>query len=552
MGFPIKREDITFELAKRIGEECYVVEDLSYMQIQKHAKPLTLRVYNSSDTHFTVPYFTALKYGFTHAEFPWYIIQPFIHTQSSTNHVYDLDYDSPLYRPFVGELRDYQVEIYDELLEQLKTHSTTTVGLPPGWGKTMAAIRLGLRLGLRMIVIIPLAKVMDSWIPSVEKFAPNFKYWVASNNSECPEDVDIILTMDGQFKHIPKEIIATVGTVIVDEAHILCTSSRISMFLELVPKYVILESATLKKNNGFHRIAELIAGTHGVFRISTNPYNVFLVKTEIREKEERSKTGEVISAKLRKNLVNNTFRQRIMLYMIMNLSDYHKIMCIRMVKASIPEFTQQIRNCGITADSMYGFKGNYQNSQVLVGTQQKMGTGFDESNACMDFYKNPVKSDVIFFENTTPDEGIFEQARGRIMRSNFPTVYILVDENASAKRHVRELMPWFRLTNATVREISYRDVTRPELPQIFMRSYVDMKFYAVITQEQFDFFREMSILNIDVRLYESIEQLSTENSTGIILELRYINASRRFVGDRVEYMSICPICSYHLINCFSF
>jgi superfamily II DNA or RNA helicase len=123
---------------------------------------------------------------------------------------------------FTGEFREYQEDIIEELLEQLKEHCTTTMSLPPGWGKTMASMFLSWRLGLRSIVIIPLDKVLDGWIATCKKFLPDFIVWVVGRGP-CPDNVDIILCMDRRFKNISKEIIPTIGTLIADEVHMLCS-----------------------------------------------------------------------------------------------------------------------------------------------------------------------------------------------------------------------------------------------------------------------------------------------------------------------------------------
>lgn len=545
MALCIPRSSVLLETATEMSKECYIVENLSYEQKKHNITPKILRMYDSTDTMFNVPYHVGLKYGFKHTDYPWYCIQP-MNIEVDRN-LQEIDEESSFFRPFVGNFRDYQEDIMHELLAQIDEYATTTLSLPPGWGKTMAGIFLSWRLGLRTCVMMSLTKVLEGWIKTCDKFLPGFKVWVANSNEDCPEDIDIILCMDGRFSSISPHIIPTIGTLIVDEVHLLCTPTRVDIFLTFHPKYVILESATMIKANGFHEIAYLMAGKHGVYRISKIPYNIFIINTGITGEEEYGKSG-LKSAKLRQSLVKNDFRQRIVLNILMQICNHHKTMCVRMVKESIPEFTQKIKNCGITADSMFGRKGDYNNSQVLVGTQQKMGTGFDEENACMNFYTNPIKSDVIIFENTTPNENIFEQTRGRVMRSDFPVVILLQDENRSSKRHIDALRPWFKETNGTIHTVSYTDFRLPCKTQIYSRTFMIETFYCVINQKELSLFQEFGILDNDMELFDDGNKVVEKFTSGFVLSLSMMNVASRIVNGIREFISLCPICSFHVLD----
>lgn len=545
MALSILRSSCLLETATAMANECYIVETLSYMQKKHNTTPKILRMFDSTDTTFNIPYYVGLKYGFKTEGFPWYCIQP-LNIEEGRN-IHEIDEESPHFKPFVGEFRDYQEDIIRELLEQLEDHCTTTLGLPPGWGKTMAGIFLAWRLGLRACVLMSLSKVLEGWIQTCKKFIPSLKVWVANSYEDCPEDVDVILCMDGRFSSISPHIIPTIGTLIVDEVHLLCTPTRVDTFLAFHPKYVILESATMEKANGFHKIAYLMAGEHGVYRISQIPYNILIIDTGITGEEEYGKSG-LISSKLRQNLVANDFRQRIVLSILMQICNYHKTMCIRMVKQSIPEFTERVRNCGIIADSMFGTKGNYSNSQVLIGTQQKMGTGFDEENACMNFYINPIKSDVIIFENTTPNASIFEQTRGRIMRSDHPLVIMLRDTNRSSNRHIDALRPWIKETNGTIHEVSYMNLKLPCRPKIYNRTFRTEVFYCVVTEKALSLFHDYGILDEDMELFDSSESVTDAFKTGYVMTLKEMNVAMRVIDGVKSFISRCPICSFHVVD----
>ena len=550
MGFRLLRKQVYLDQAKSLATQCEVVETLGYMQKKHNIKPKRFIMTLPDETSFSIPYYIALKNGFKHKDFPWYCTNEL--TFKDDSNVCKLIKKASTFRPFVGEFRDYQEDIIEELWDQLAEHCTTTMSLPPGWGKTMASSYLGWRLGLRMIVFIPLVTLIPSWKTTFRTFLPGFKVWVVGEGS-CSDDVDIILCMDGRFANIPKKIIPTIGTMIVDEAHMLCTITRVNMFLSVKPKYIIMVSATLKKANGFEQMSYHMAGSHGVYRVSKIPYDVYIVDTGFAVDEEYGDEGVKI-AKMRQAISKNTLSQDIVCNILMMNCNYYKTMCLRMVKEGIPAFVNKVRDCGITCDSMFGSKGKYENSQVLVGTQQKMGTGFDEATACMDFYKNPVKSDLMIFEHTTPNPDIFEQTRGRVMRSDNPTIIMMRYNNKASGRHIKALHPWFVETNARVHYVNYWDLILPRKLKLYKRVFTERTFYKVIPKEDFEDYDNFRILDKNEEelneegyvVYLDKEKALENAKGGYLMKLEKINAIKVRRKKKCYYFGTSPICEFNV------
>lgn len=564
MSMIVKRSSIKPEFTEELVSNCYVKEDLNFIQKQNNAKPKIIRMYSVKKhddiKYVNLPLYLALKCNFPFVKTGWYKIMPVIFVKEQNLPLVDTKHET--YKDFVGTFRDYQVDIIAELLEQLEQHSTTTLGLPPGWGKTMGSLYLGWKLGLRICIIIPLGQVLKGWKNTCETFTPFFKVWVVGEG-DCPDDVDIILCMSERFHHIPTIIKNSIGTLILDEVHMLCTETRVdNIFLNVYPRYLIGISATIEKQNGFHRICHLMAGEHGVFRVSKVPYNIFIVKTNIAGEEEHGKNG-LISSKLKSNLVSNKTRQDMVLNILMNNCEYHKIMCLQMVKTNIDEFAGRVRECGITCDTLFGSKKGFKNSQVLIGTQQKFGTGTDEATACTNFYVNPIKSDCIIFLNTTPNKDIYEQTRGRVMRSENPCVIFMLDENASSKRHLKALMPWFKETNGTVIHVKCSDLILPKVTKIYDRIVSKETFYRIITKVEYEnylLFDSVDMNDNDPKpylyVYRDPNEIMTEYTSNTffmgkecyVLIISNIVFSYRQMPNKIEYISMQPIFRNHVVS----
>lgn len=554
MGFVFRKKDLTVNEAKILVSESQVVQKLSYIEIKKKVQPKKFSMVLVDENTFTVPYKVALDRGYRRQNFEQYhkinniVFRPgrnICKMRKDENH-----------RPFVGEFRDYQTDVINQLLDQLEEHFTTTLGLFPGWGKTMGTSYLMWRLGLRTIIFSPLKKVTDGWKKTFETFLPHFVVWVVGEGP-CPENVDIILCPDRQFEKIPVSMRSTIGTLVADEAHMLCTDTRVRTFLSFDPLYVIMISATMNKANGYEQMAHLMAGNHGVYIISTKPYDLYIVDTGVEVEEEYGEQGAIIGP-CRKNISRNAKIQDIVCNILMMNCEHHKIMCVRMVKEGIPAFVNKVRECGITCDSMFGNKDDYLNSQVLVLTQQKGGTGFDEANACKDFDSNPTRSNMMIFEHTTPTPDIFEQTRGRVMRSENPIILMMRHRNGRSPKHIADLAPWFKKTNARVRVINFWEAKIPGGEQIYERDYNEQSFYKVLSKREMDIFwcdkilernqedqeeeGHRVFLNKETAIYHSHKNKNFEE---YILKIKYSNVVKVSAFGEKKYYCISPICQFN-------
>ena len=142
---------------------------------------------------------------------------------------------------------------------------------------------------------------------------------------------------------------------------------------------------------------------------------------------------------------------------------HRKIMILTPQKEHVEILFKLLHENGIDVATLYKNQRNYDDSHVLIGTIPKMGTGFDEKNACHNFKGR--ESDLLFLVTSiaiTKIEGsemgdisLFEQVRGRIMRSNDPAVFYFEDDLDIVKRHVKGCLPWVEITKGTHYDFPY-------------------------------------------------------------------------------------------------
>ena len=440
MSIRINYNNIKKENIKKILEDTTIVEQQEYISKMVHKKaPNIVRMFKDIGDEILLPYNYAKILNFEHSierKQGWIKLNKEL--------------------KFIGEMREYQNEILNEAVQILIKNNGVIIGTPPGSGKTIMASKLWHEIGLLGIVIVNRIKVHEGWINTFKKVCPDCNIWILGQKLE--KLPDIIICMDSQVMNIPEEIRMKIGVVIYDEVHLLCTQTRNEIMLSFEPKYVIMESATLEMDNGFHRMATLISGEDGVFRISKTPYNFYRIRTNIFGKQEYGKTG-LISASLQKSLAEDPIRQSLILKIIIN-NLHRKFMIMYRVKSGIEEFAKKCKDVNIEVDTLYGSQKKYKNSKVLIGTVPKMGTGFDEENACEDFYLSPEKSNTIILVNSIKKWQLYEQVRGRVMRSDNPCVIWFVDDNPSCEAHFKSIKPWLIKTNANIIDVKNIDEFR--------------------------------------------------------------------------------------------
>lgn len=536
MSIWVHKHDMTEENVRAIYNDCTIIEIQSPYKKLKGYQPIKVLMFDTDPyfkSYYMIPYFTAKKYGYLpNNEKNWrQVIFPYTLADGSIKYLPE----------FTATFRDYQIEILPEITGYLQKYNTVIIGLPPGWGKTIIAAYLFWMSGLLGIVIMDRIVVKQSWITTFQKTMPHLRLWVVGDNN--PAEYDIIICMNERLHLVPPTIKQQVGTLIIDEVHTITTPTQVNTFLLFQPKYIIFESATLEQS-GLYKMATVCSGEHGAFKTSTAPYYIFAVKTGI-EGDREYKNGNFIPSSVQKSLVNNEVRKRMIQMILYNHIEYRKFIIMQRVTDSIDEMIVNIQNCGITADSLYGTKKDYNQSRVLIGTFSKISTGFDEENACKTYYTNPEKSNTALFANSVASKYVFEQSRCRCRCSDKGTealkkcgqcngclnntkclnppppvnllqrlieeqngtisleqlqilnkqrdengevylwVIMLIDDNSNVKNNFRNLIPWFKETNGTVVHVDARRQFTATGPIKYIPYHMPGIYYRIMSEVEY-------------------------------------------------------------------
>jgi superfamily II DNA or RNA helicase len=353
---------------------------------------------------------------------------------------------------FTQELFDMQKPYYEAALAQLNLYGTTTLNVHTAFGKTVAGAKLAADCNLLTLVLYTNTTLEPQWKSTFDNFT-NATCWVVGQ--EPPKAFHVILSMNTRIDKIPQHILNMVGTVIIDEAHTFCTKGRAPVLILTCPKYVIAMTATLIRNDGMIPLIQSVCGIHKIEKISRKPFRVYRYNTGI--------TGDVVPSnyvegndwsKLVNSLCINEQRNQLILDTIkMNLTGDFKILVLtRRNKTHVIPLHELVKNAGIKVDYMSGNKRKYSDSQVLIGTIDKLGTGFDEKAACENF--NGIRINLLLIVISIASVPLLEQVAGRAFRADFPNIIYFVDDNKTSIYHWELGVPWFKSRNGTIYEIN--------------------------------------------------------------------------------------------------
>ena len=412
----------------------------------KPKEPIDLKIINRKEKTINIPYFFA-RLLFNNNK---------INFSDKHAKVFDTNLE------FGTELRDHQYPIIDEALDQLNKYYTTTLSLPPGYGKTIMGALLAFIKKYMWMALIHRDIIGDAWMETIKICYPTLihKIWYVGDKKSpwklpINDESDFpffIICMKERSHYIPKYILEKIGTLIVDEAHLFCTKDSVDSLLVCNPRFVILETATLKRDDKMERMMYNIVGEHEVYRIDDRPYTIYKINTFVQGIEEKNAMGTLDAGKLYQSLSNSEYRNNIILNII-ETNPTHKFMILTKYNDHVHKLCELLDENDLDNDNLCGNKKEYSDSFVLVGTTPKMGTGFDESKACVDF--KGITSDVLIICHSTPNIPLFIQMKGRVMRNKKPIIIWFNDKNAMVKSHFRKIKPIIEETNGTIIEMDY-------------------------------------------------------------------------------------------------
>ena len=326
---------------------------------------------------------------------------------------------------FQLELFDRQKEIRPEIFDILNQERSIILSLFTGYGKTLMAIYIACKIGLKTLVIDHRVVLTDQWENSIQKACGNTaKIQVLTAKSKIDPQADFYII---NAINVPKRELSDfedIGLLIMDEAHLLVTEKYSKALFYVQPKYLVALTATPVRTDGKDRVLEVTVGPNIIYRSLNAMFNVYLYHTNFIPKVEKTERGDLNWNSVLESQSNNEHRNNIIIDLVRYFCTRNiLVLCKRKDHAEL--LCRKMKSKNIDADTFMGSKRvvNF-DCRVLLATYSKGGVGFD----------NP-KLDMLIVAGDVEESWI--QYLGRVFRKeyHFPIIVDLIDKFRPLQKH---------------------------------------------------------------------------------------------------------------------
>lgn len=331
--------------------------------------------------------------------------------------------------PTIVPPRPEQVPVLKEAIRSLNSTGSIVISAHVGFGKTPCGIFLACRTRHKTLIITKGLPLVKQWGEDILKFCPTARVQVLKPKTEFDPDCDFFVINAQNVVKFPSETWYDIGTVIVDEAHLIMAEVLARSLRYIYPRYMIALTATPYRPDGLNRLLDLYFGETKIIRKLNHPHTAYKVSTGFVPEIEftdnggkkRLKWDSVLKSQAESEARNDLIRR-----IITHFSDRKFLVFVKRV--SHGEYLYDIlRYAGESVTRFLDTDEDFDRSaRILIGTTSKIGPGFNHPDL-----------DALLM--ATDIEGYFIQYMGRVFRRKdvHPLIFDLVDKNGLLIKHYK-------------------------------------------------------------------------------------------------------------------
>jgi len=399
------------------------IDNLSYDQKYKVDNDLEIKIENSN------------KFGpsMSRSIYPYDIIEndviiPFGFASSEMNLTRPPRESFPTFDclKFGGSLREEQKQIKKEALKLLSSTGSVIISAYPGFGKTCTSINMAIGIGFKTLIIVNKIILINQWKDSIIKFCPEASIQIVTTKSKKQQESHFYIVNAINVPKLNKSFFSDIGTVIVDEIHLIMAESLSKSLMNVFPRYILGLSATPYRPDSLDKLIDLYFGPNKVCRKLWRPHTAYKVRTNFKPEIQYNSNGQMNGSALIDEQANNYERNELIVKLIILYSDRNFLVLVKRISQG-EYLLNRLIEYGENATSLLGDNQVFdKEARILIATGQKCGTGFDHD-----------KLDTLLLASDF--EEYFIQYLGRIFRKKDtePIVYDFVDKNGILEKHFK-------------------------------------------------------------------------------------------------------------------
>ena len=392
-------------------ENIKTMEKKLYIQKEKDNKNSNFKFYCPK-----IPFFKVTNH---HIHVPFFWGRQYFSPKYINNKFLSIEYE------FNGVLREEQQTLKEESLESLLTNNTSLVSCYPGFGKTIMALDILKSLGKKTLIIVNKLVLIEQWKESIEQFMNIVPTVIKGKNSKIKNNCIYIINAINITKHDFSSL--DIGTVIVDECHMILTTVFSQGLFHLHPQYLLGLSATPYRLDNFDLLFDMFFGLHRIHRSLYKPHDVIQVITKQKIEHTFDKFGKINWNSVIDQQSKSEERKLLICDYCQEFSDRNiLILCKRIDQMNRihEELMKRNENAVVFKENDVTFD---KNCRILISSFQKCGTGFSF---------NKLNSLILGVDT----KDFYLQYLGRVFRTVDvkPLIIDIVDNHVLLKNHFRE------------------------------------------------------------------------------------------------------------------
>jgi superfamily II DNA or RNA helicase len=344
------------------------------------------------------------------------------------------------------ELREHQVSVVQESLQNLANYGTNSIICRPGFGKTGMTCFISVALNYVTCVLTHRRNILKQWLNSYRMFT-NANIWVVGeetyfhpNGGGEKAGINVIICMKDRVKHIPAEVIDKIGFLVIDEVHRFCTPSCVEPILSFRPRFVMACTATIDREDGLDSMVLGLCGAHRVVREFTGKFYYKQIHTGIAIDAPQNKNGNGIKFDvLLKNMGKSEQRNNMILALVKANPDKKIMIATTLVEDHAQIIFNVLKAAGEDV-TLFAGDSEFFDARVCVLSTGRGAEGFDV-NSIMD---DPTIKQYECLINITSFKSVllWTQLVGRVLRVDTSFVIDLVDNHPTLQNHGKYRRKW--------------------------------------------------------------------------------------------------------------
>jgi superfamily II DNA or RNA helicase len=324
---------------------------------------------------------------------------------------------------FEGILRPEQKEVRKEAIKQLSNTGSVLLSMYCGFGKSSTSMKLSCDIGLKTLIIVNKLILIKQWEEGIKTFCPNASVQKLTTKSK-KDNCNFYIINAQNVEKMGKSFFSDIGTVIVDEAHLIMAETLSRCLQWVTPRYLIGLTATPYRPDGLNALLDLYFGKYKIIRTLWREHLAYKVSTGFKPTIELAQNGRVNWGIVLDSQANNIDRNEL----IIKLLKYHSTRNFLVLTKRVAQgeyLLKRLEEEGEDVTSLLGSNQEYNlSSRILIGTSSKIGVGFDHA-----------KLDALVLAGDV--EQYFVQYLGRVFRTKEvkPIIFDLVDDYTILNKH---------------------------------------------------------------------------------------------------------------------